>query len=117
MSLRTPLEQFRYKRILNKQGSYPLCDLPAIREWNYWKLVTPISKHNRHHTDHLMIVLKRPCSDIWQGIHYYELAELWRIVLPSLDNEHHYFKINFKLMRSVHGYVHFHVMKLKKRYQ
>jgi len=117
MSLRTPLENWKYKRHLRKKGSTPLCDLPAIKEWTYWKLVEPLSKHNRHHKQHLMIVLKRPCDDIWQGITNNEIYDLWRVVLPELDTEYHYFKINFKLMRSVHGYIHFHVMILKKRYQ
>ena len=117
MSLRTPLENYKYKRHLRKYGSTPLSDLPAIREWTYWKLVKPISKHNRHHTEHLMLVLKRPCGDIWQGTTNNEIYDLWRNVLPELDETYHYLKINFKLMRSVPDYVHMHVMVLKKKYQ
>lgn len=46
-----------------------------------------------------------------------EWMEILRSVLKDLDDEYHYFKINLKAMRSVNGYVHFHVMILKRKYQ
>jgi hypothetical protein len=117
MSLRTPLENYKYKRHLRKYGSTPLCDLPAIREWTYWKLVAPISKYNRHHTDHLMLTMKRPCDNFYEKATNNEIYELIRVVLPELKKDWHYLKINFDQMISVPDYVHFHVLKLKKRYQ
>ena len=117
MSLRTPLEDWRYKRFLKKGVPQPLNTLPAIQEWAYWKLVKPISKHNRHHKQHHMLVLKRQCGDIWQGVTNNEVMDLWRFVLPELDTRYHYVKINFKVMRSVGGYVHLHVLILKDRYK
>ena len=117
MSLRTPLENRRYKRYLKVYGSQPLNGLSAIREWTYWKLVKPVSPHNRHHTGHLMLVLKRKCDDIWQGTTNNEIYELWRDICQELDHEYHYLKINFEQMRSVDGYVHMHILVLKKKYQ
>lgn len=117
MSLRTPLQSWKYKRHLSKHGSAPLCDLPAIKEWHYWKLVEPLSKHNRHHKQHLMIVLKRPCDNMFDKLTNNEWMEMLRSVLKDLDDEYDYFKINFKSMRTVNGYVHYHVMVLKKRYK
>lgn len=116
MSLRRPLDQWKYTRYLKSGRSQPLNELPAIQEFTYWNLVEAGFKHNRHHTEHLMLVLKRPHCDIW-NITNNEIYELWREIFPALDNNYHYVKINLKQMRSIHGYVHIHVLNLKRRYQ
>jgi hypothetical protein len=117
MSLRRPLDEWRYRRYLKSGNTTPLNELPVLFEWKYWILVEAGFKHNRHHNKHLMLVLKRQCDDVWQGVHFYEIAELWRVILPSLEQEFHYIKINLKKMRSVHNFVHIHVLTLKRRYR
>lgn len=117
MSLRTPLENWKYKRFLKNSGSQPLNELPAIREWVHWKLVKPISAHNRHHTEHMMLVMKRPCDDFYSKATNYEISELVREVLPELRKDYHYWKMNFDQMISIPEYVHLHIMILKKKYQ
>ena len=67
----------------------------------------------------MMLVLKRQqsCDDMFDGLTNNEWMEILRSVLKDLDTEYHYFKINFKERRSVGGYVHFHVLVLKRKYK
>ena len=113
MSVRTPEMEARYQRAKDAGTTIPLCDLPAIKEWHYWKLVVNEFYHDKLCTEkHYMLVLKRKCPDWWQGMTNYEIFEWIRVIMPEVDPKeqgHHFMKINLEAMRSQKDYPHFHV--------
>ena len=113
MSVRTPEMDALYQADKEAGRTVALCDLPAIKEWYYFKFVNCKYYHNRICTEnHYMIVLKRKCPDWWQGMTNNEIMELFRVIIPELDPKekgHHFMKLNFEAMRSVSEYPHWHV--------
>lgn len=114
MSVRTDECEARYTEARDSGLLVPLYDAPTVRDYTYWKLVKNDFPHDKLNTRHYMVVLKRE-SDIWELTNY-EIYELWREILPELDKEFHYFKLNGAALRSVTNIPHIHVCDHKEEY-
>lgn len=116
MSVRTDQMEDRYTAAKAAGTLVPLHKLVAVKDYTYWKLVHNMFPHDKLNTRHYMVVLKRECPDIWQGLTNNEIYELWREILPSLDKEFHYFKLNGAALRSIQNVPHIHVCDHKEEY-
>lgn len=115
MTARTaPMEQ-AYQDAKTKGELEPLHEIAPIKEWTYWKLVPNRFPHDKLNTKHLMLVLKREV-DLW-SLSNYEIYELWREILPELDSQYDYVKLNFQAMRSVNGVPHLHVCVYREEFR
>ena len=85
-----------------------LHEIAPTKVWSYWRLVPNRFPHDKLNRKHLMIVLNRECDSLWD-ITDFELKQLWRTILPYLDDKYDYFKINGKALRSINNVPHLHV--------
>ena len=110
MTARTEATEASYQKAKQSGTLQPLHEVTPIKEWTHWKLVPNAFPHDKLHARHLMVVLKREVDpkDYW-GITEYELYELWWDILPELEKEYHYFKINGSALRSIKTVPHIHV--------
>lgn len=118
MSLRSPDMEERYKQAKKDGQLIPLASeakLAGAPDFDYWKVITNRFPHNRHHTVHMLVVLKRDCDVLEVSLE--ELEELWFGVLPWADNTFDYVKFNLSSMRSVNNTPHLHLYILKAPYK
>lgn len=115
MTARTPEVEKAYQDAKASGNLEQLHEVAPIKEWTYWKLIPNRFPHNKLNTKHMMIVLKRGC-DIW-SLTNYEIYELWREILPELDDQYDYVKLNLSAMRTVAGTPHLHVCIYKQEYR
>lgn len=115
MTMRTPAMEAEYT-VAKKNGSLvPLLDEPAIKEWQYWKLIANRFPHNRHHVRNDLLVLKEPAINFFavRPVAFVELQHIYAEVAADYD----YMKINFPSVISVPDFVHVHLLTLKKEYK
>lgn len=110
MTARTKRTENAYQKAKASGKLESLKDIKPIKEWLHWKLVPNRFPHDKLNTRHLMVVLKRETDpkDYW-GIRDVELYELWWDILPELEKEYQYFKINGASLRSINTVPHIHV--------
>lgn len=117
MTARSEEMEARYQAARKAGTLKNLADEASIKEWKHWKLVQNRFPHDKLNTVHDLIVLKRNVheSNYW-GLHDAEILELFREILPELDVEYDYFKINGHKCRSVTNTFHVHVCDHKEEY-
>lgn len=114
MTVRKPETEQAYQNAKATGDLEPLHLVKPIKEWDHWKLVANRFPHDRLNAKHLMVVLKREANIF--AITNAELDELWRTVLPELDDQYHYVKLNLAAMRSVANVPHLHVCDFTEDY-
>ena len=115
MTARTDAMERAYQEARAAGTLEQLNEVAPLKEWAYWKLIPNRFPHDKLNVKHLMIVLKRE-ANIWE-IEQAELNNLWRDILPSLDAEYDYVKINLAAMRSVANVPHLHVAVYRSEFR
>lgn len=118
MTMRTKEMEARYNAAREAGRLVPLgqeIELTGAPTFHYWKLVANRFPHDRHHTRHILIVLRRdgPIEDVTLE----ELEELWYRIVPWADDYFDYVKLNLKSLRSVNTTPHLHLLVLKPEYK
>lgn len=83
--------------------------------FHYWKIVQNRFPHDRHHTEHYLVVLNRDC--LVEQVSLEELEELWYTVIPWADGHFDYIKLNMTARRTVNETPHLHLYVLKDEYK
>lgn len=115
MTARTEATERAYQQARKNGTLDNLIDVEPVREWTHWKLIENRFPYDKLNTKHFMVVLKREPESYW-ALNEYELYELWWDIIPELDNEFHYLKINLQQLRSVNGIPHIHVCDHKPEF-
>lgn len=118
MSLRTKKMEQIYADARAAKTLMPLAQEPIVEgapEFAHWKIVANRFPHNRHHSKHVMVVLKRDCA--LDDVALVELSELWHTVVPWADAHYDYVKLNLSSMRTVNHTPHLHLLSLKPEYK
>lgn len=118
MTMRMNKTERQYQDARNEGTLVPLGQEPKLDyapDFEYWTIVDNRFPHDRHHYDHVLIVLKRDCSVA--EVSLIELAELWHKILPWADDKFDYVKLNLSSLRSVKNTPHLHLLVLKEDYK
>lgn len=118
MSLRSPEMEDRYQQAKKDGQLIPLASeakLAGAPDFDYWKIIANRFPHDRHHTFHILVVLRRDCAV--HEVSLEELEELWFSILPWADRTFDYVKFNLSSMRSITQTPHLHLYVLKKEYK
>lgn len=115
MTARTEAMERAYQDAKKRGDLVPLHEVLPLKEWYYWKLIPNAFPHDKLNVKHYMVVLKRE-ADLW-NLTNYEIYELWREILPWLDDQYDYVKLNLQAMRSVANVPHLHVCIYKEEYR
>jgi len=116
VTLRTPAMEKKYQKAKANNDLEQLNEIAPIKQWKFWKLVPNRFPHDRHHTENLMVVLKRECPSFWD-IALHEQDELFEKIGPYLDDKYDYIKINLASVRSINNVPHIQVYVLKGEYK
>lgn len=114
MTARTEATEARYQEAKKNGTLQPLDQVEPLHKWVYWRLVENEFPHDKLNRRHRMIVLNRQ-SDLWELTNN-EIYELWRVILPELDKQYHYFKLNGSQLRSINNVPHIHVCDFLPEY-
>ena len=115
MTMRTPETEAKYATDRLNNNLTPLNKVEPMKEWRFWKLIENSYPHDRHHTVHHMLVLKRPRPNVWR-INLFEWLELCRI-LEEVNPQYDYWKVNFSALQSIKNLPHIHLCVLKSEYK
>lgn len=116
--MRSPEMEDKYKKARENGELVPLSQepqVPGAPDFHYWKIVSNRFPHDRHHTRHILIVLKRDCG-VYQ-ICLEELEELWYQVMPWAEDKFDCLKFNMRSLRSVNQTPHLHLLVIKDEYK
>lgn len=118
MSMRTPETEQKYREARAAGTLIGLenePDAPGTPLFTYWRVVENKFPHDRHHTKHLLVILKRKCR--FDELSLAELQELWHSVIFWADDKFDYIKFNFASVRTVPNIPHLHLLTLKGEYK
>lgn len=118
MTMRSEKMEQAYQQAKQDGTLIPLVQEPKLRgapDFQYWKIIANRFPHDRHHSAHVLIVLKRDCPV--DKISLEELEELWFGIFPWADKVFDYVKLNLSTLRSINHTPHLHLCVLKPDYK
>ena len=118
MTLRMNSTERAYQDAKAQNTLLPLQDEPEINEapeFKYWRIIHNRFPHDRHHTTHHLIVLKRDCDA--NKLSDAEIIELHRRVIVWAESRYDIMKLNMPGLRSIKLTPHYHLMSLKEDYK
>jgi diadenosine tetraphosphate (Ap4A) HIT family hydrolase len=113
-SLRTPESQDHYLKLIDEgilNGSCVLCTKPAIKEFEYWKILPNDFPYDRIAKVHHMIVPKRHTTE--PELTADEINELNKIKQEYLFHEYDYVMEAAHRKKSIPAHFHLHLIVVK----
>jgi hypothetical protein len=114
-TLRTPEAEQRYRKhrqSLPQDIGCELCSKPALKEFNYWKIVENNFPYDRIADMHHMIISKRHVTEF--ELHEQELVELREIKEHTLYKDYEYILEASPKQKSIPEHFHLHLVVIKE---
>jgi len=110
-NLRKPETQLAYRAYVKGGGldhGCRICEAPAVKDFQYWKIIRNSFPYDRIAVEHDMIVPKRHTTE--QELSKEEWAEFQKIKTADINTSYEYLIEAVHKLKSIPGHFHLHLI-------